>query len=796
MFIPPRDYRQKHYFLLEISADKVAGLLQQLPELNYEHPSRAVDKYHVFSVHKDKEAETQLLSLEQLKTLHGEPERLQKRESGLSNVLADAGVRSVHMLPPKRLVHRAPVSAVDSSMEPIENAKKDFRIDDPIFPEQWHILNPNFPGHDVNVVPVWKRNITGSGVVTALVDDGLDYESPDLASNFCKEGSYDYNDNGPLPKPRLSDDYHGTRCAAEIAAAKGNGYCGVGVAYDSKVSGIRILSGEITSEDEAIAMIHGLDVNDIYSCSWGPPDDGQSMDVPEKVVREAILKGIQEGRKEKGALYVFASGNGGYHNDNCNFDGYTNSIYSITVTSIDHKGLHPPYAESCTAVMVSTYSSGSGEHIHTTDINNQCTAAHGGTSAAAPLAAGIYALILQANPDLTWRDVQALTVKEATEVNSNDPSWQNSYIEGRRYSPVFGWGKLDADRMVRAAQNWTLLKPQAWYYSPVQHANKKVDNVGSVTTTFEVTSEDLVAANLERIEHVTVTVNIAAERRGDVEVTLVSPNGIKSDLGQSRKRDRNSDGFRNWTFSSVAHWGEPGPGNWTLEVRNTNERNKLTFENWQLRLFGESLDPKKAKRFSLDEDYSDTQGDHKDTTVIAASSTLSIAPTVTSTIASTDQATPSAETGDGVYRASDTHYEEYFVFFLALGFIICIWMLKSRKKPGRARRRDEYEFDIIQPEDDFDSEYAQSQRSASIGELSNASVSRMAAMARNSLDASKLQANSAKTATTSRNPKSDSDYLRQEDQERERLYNTFNGLEEDDDMEGESMYRITSHDSA
>lgn len=50
------------------------------------------------------------------------------------------------------------------------------------------------------------------------------------------EGSYDFNDHVPEPKPRLSDDRHGTRCAGEVAAVK-NDVCGVGVAWDSKISG-------------------------------------------------------------------------------------------------------------------------------------------------------------------------------------------------------------------------------------------------------------------------------------------------------------------------------------------------------------------------------------------------------------------------------------------------------------------------------------------------------------------------------------------------------------------------------
>ena len=80
-----------------------------------------------------------------------------------------------------------------------------------------------------------------------------------------------------------------------------------------------------------------------------------------------MIKGIQE-VVIKGSNLCFASGNGGRFGDSCNFDGYTNSIYSITVGAIDYKGLHPQYSEACSAVMVVTYSSGSGEHIHTTDI--------------------------------------------------------------------------------------------------------------------------------------------------------------------------------------------------------------------------------------------------------------------------------------------------------------------------------------------------------------------------------------------------------------------------------------------
>lgn len=142
-----------------------------------------------------------------------------------------------------------------------------------------------------------------------------------------------------------------------------NNVCGVGVAWDAKVAGIRILSKQISDVDEAVAMNYAYQDNQIYSCSWGPPDDGEAMDAPGILIQRALVKGVQKGRQGKGSIFVFASGNGAASDDNCNFDGYTNSIYSITTGAIDRTGKHPYYAESCAAQMVVTYSSGSGDSI-------------------------------------------------------------------------------------------------------------------------------------------------------------------------------------------------------------------------------------------------------------------------------------------------------------------------------------------------------------------------------------------------------------------------------------------------
>jgi kexin len=206
--------------------------------------------------------------------------------------------------------------------------------------------------------------ITGAGVVTAFVDDGLDYESEDLSDNlvsealshlsflffsFCRRsvsestlfcvqwapGSRDYNNHEDLPTPKLSDEHHGTRCAGQIGAVKNN-VCGVGIVYDPKVAGIRILSGPIYVDEAAAPNFHYHNTS-IHSCSWGSPDDGESMESPSYLVEPVILNGIQRGRGGKGS--IFAGGNGAASGDRYNLDGYTNSIYSVQFQQSISRGL-------------------------------------------------------------------------------------------------------------------------------------------------------------------------------------------------------------------------------------------------------------------------------------------------------------------------------------------------------------------------------------------------------------------------------------------------------------------------
>jgi kexin len=136
-----------------------------------------------------------------------------------------------------------------------------------------------------------------------------------------------------------------------------------------------MLSGPVDEVTEVEALNYHFHENQIFSCSWGPSDDGVTVEGPSTMVEQALIRGVNEGRNGKGSIYIFASGNGGREHDNCNFDGYSNSIYTVTVGAIDQNNKIPNYAEPCSAILLVAYSSNDGKnHIVSRCENSRCLA--------------------------------------------------------------------------------------------------------------------------------------------------------------------------------------------------------------------------------------------------------------------------------------------------------------------------------------------------------------------------------------------------------------------------------------
>ncbi|XP_075979644.1 furin-like protease 1 isoform X1 [Anticarsia gemmatalis] len=463
-----------------------------------------------------------------------------------------------------------------------------FQLNDPKWPHMWYLNRGG--GLDMNVIPAWREGITGRGVVVTILDDGLETDHPDLIANYDPMASYDVNSHDSDPQPRydmIDSNRHGTRCAGEVAATANNSLCAVGVAYGASVGGVRMLDGDVTDAVEARSLSLNPQHVDIYSASWGPDDDGKTVDGPGELATRAFIEGVTKGRNGKGSIFVWASGNGGREHDNCNCDGYTNSIWTLSISSATERGEVPWYSEMCSSTLAATYSSGAinEKQVVTTDLHHSCTAGHTGTSASAPLAAGICALALQANRDLTWRDMQHIVVRTARpERLSIGGEWKVNGV-GRNVSHSFGYGLLDAAGMVRLAKTWRTVPAQRRCELAAARPQRPVPPRSSVTLQLDVVA----CPGVNYLEHVQARVSLSAARRGDLRIALTSPAGTKVTLLAPRPHDSSRAGFNSWPFMSVHMWGESPLGHWQLEVTNEGRyMGRATLQDWSLTLYGTS----------------------------------------------------------------------------------------------------------------------------------------------------------------------------------------------------------------
>jgi len=451
-------------------------------------------------------------------------------------------------------------------------------IGDPLYASQWHLHGTPV---NINVESVWNQSITGSGSVIAIVDDGLQKEHADIRLNYRASSSYDFNFHDSDPSPDFVDDTHGTS-AAGVAAARDNSECGVGSAYRAQLAGLRILSSNVYDADEAAALSYKNNENQIYSNSWGPTDDGKRLEGMGPLLQLAMEQSINTGRNGRGSIYIWAGGNGRTYGDNCNYDGYANSRFTIAIGALDYLGGQAYYSESCAMLVVSAPSSGSGKSITTTDLiglrgadPTNCRSNFGGTSSAAPLVAGVVALMLEVNPRLGWRDVQAILIETATKTSPNDLEWK---MNGAGYlvNHKFGFGLINAAEAVNLARQWANLGTYQSISGEISpHGTISEGRINSFTLSF--------SSNF-RIEHVEIELDITHPQRGDLAISLISPFGTESILAEQRS-DTNENIV--WTFGTIRNWGESPRGVWTLRIIDSLiNGNSGVLNKWQLNIYG------------------------------------------------------------------------------------------------------------------------------------------------------------------------------------------------------------------
>lgn len=461
---------------------------------------------------------------------------------------------------------------------------------DPKFGEQWHLYNQNNiwgdEEIDINVMPAWQRGLFGEGVTLAVVDDGLELAHEDLRANTSAVLSWDYNsdDNDP------SHNNHGTAVAGLIGARAGNGIGVVGVAPRVTLAGIR--AEGVTDYQEALALNHRLGEIDIYNNSWGPEDGGTSLDGPGPLTVAALEKGVTQGRGGKGVIYCWAAGNGGVH-DHSNFDGYANSRYTLAFGAHSDLGFQAYYSETGANLMATAPSDSGFFSITTTDRSGSrgydnegnYTSDFGGTSAATPIACGVTALVLNANPALGWRDVHYIIAASAYRIDASDGDWRRNGA-GHWVNHNYGFGAIDADAASALAEQWLNLGAEI-RASAARSPNLAIpDNAPEGITSRVTIDRDLY------IESVEIAFSASDHPYwGDLRIVLTSPDGTESMLAPSHDSGRFSDYYDDWTFLSKRHLGENARGTWSLKVADMGAGDSGTLESWQLTVYGTAQPP-------------------------------------------------------------------------------------------------------------------------------------------------------------------------------------------------------------
>lgn len=437
---------------------------------------------------------------------------------------------------------------------------------DPLYGAQWHLHN-GVSGMEVE--PVWNQGFTGRGVTVAIVDDGLEKAHPDLSPHFNAALSQDFNGNQRSDPTPYSTDGHGTAASGVCCAARNNGQCGSGVAPDTNLVGLRTIAEPTTDYTESMALSHHRDEIDIYSNSWGPSDDGYTLAGPGRLTKLAFQQNVQQGRHGKGSIYVWAAGNGRERRDNCNYDEYANSMYTIAIGAVSYRGAQSWYSEDCAALMAVAPSSGDSKGITTTDLmgrfgydRGQCCSSFGGTSSAAPAAAGAIAILLQAHPQLTWRDVQHVLARGSRIIAEHDTDWTPANVaeNGVRHNHKYGFGLVHVPSLLEYAASH---HPVGDQHTIVLQGRVDPRSPHRITFTSISTQRPL------RLEHVTLQMGYLCARRGELHIDLIQ----ESTHITSRLMEPHDDYHANvpfgWTFMTVRHWDtiERPNSKWTVNVR-------------------------------------------------------------------------------------------------------------------------------------------------------------------------------------------------------------------------------------
>ncbi|HIE10220.1 MAG TPA: hypothetical protein EYP62_01235, partial [Kiritimatiellae bacterium] len=351
----------------------------------------------------------------------------------------------------------------------LRQSRPKFLPPDPLFTNQWSLHNTGQGGgmsnRDVYAQTAWDITRGTSAVVIAVLDDGFDIDHEDLnpvlysnsaevADGADNDGNgytddlygWDFHDNDNDPRPVTADENHGTAVLGSmIAAVNGTGV--VGIAHQCRFLPLRVFGEFYTDSDVAEALDYAARTAGVIAICY-------YLD-PSETIFSAIRRATALGRNGKGCLVCCALGNDGvlrrYSRD------LSASPEVLTVSGLSNYDRRSWFADFGPPVEAMAAAGGGSLALATTDRRGSGGYADGdyyfeweGTSASAPIVAGIAALLFCRHPDWT-----ALQVRRAL-VESCDPTdWRAQAYTNEGKSLEYGFGRANAHAALLYEQEWT-----------------------------------------------------------------------------------------------------------------------------------------------------------------------------------------------------------------------------------------------------------------------------------------------------------------------------------------------------
>jgi subtilisin family serine protease len=506
-----------------------------------------------------------------------------------------------------------------------------YRPRDPMYPQQWYLGHNGgsdlAAGSHISVERAWDITRGVRSIVVAIADDSFDLNHPDFQGAGKVVAPRDLKEKDMLPLPDGSEPSHGTACAG-VAVAEENGTGIVGVAPGCALMPIRttgFLDDDSVEELFDWALSKGAAV---ISCSWGAANVYFPLSLRQ---RAAITRAATEGRKGKGCVILFAAGNANRPiQGTVNERNWPNNILSgstewlsgfavhpdvITVsaaTSLSKKAIYSNWGTNISVCAPSNNappgmwfqqsgyiytapaiaSNFSGRGVFSTDIlgaagydKGDFTSTFGGTSSATPVVAGVAALVLSANPDLTAAQVKRILQDTADKIVDADPDPQLKMrlgtYDSNGHSQWFGYGKVNAFKAVQAAVQMRAASASV-SRQLVGRNNAKLaipdNNPQGVKSAISVSDSSPVTS-------IQVTVNITHDFLGDLEIYLIPPNNQQV-LLQNRTLGRRTQLQATYTPANTPSLQnilkQPARGIWQLWVVDEAAFDVGTLNSWEL----------------------------------------------------------------------------------------------------------------------------------------------------------------------------------------------------------------------